>query len=135
MVVITDEVYVEIVQTLIECHDHAFEHLGGVTRRVLYDNMKTVVIERKVSGEGEHRFHAGFLDYARLSGFILKLRQSCRTRTKGKVERFNGYRLLIVDEIVYLPMDREQAGLFFQVVAGRHEKGGLIVTSKLPFGQ
>ena len=32
-------------------------------------------------------------------------------------------------------MDREQANLFFQVIAGRYEKGGLIVTSKLPFGQ
>jgi DNA replication protein DnaC len=27
------------------------------------------------------------------------------------------YRLLIIDEIGYLPMNREQANLFFQVVA------------------
>ena len=48
------------VQTLIACHHHAFEYFGGVTRRVLYDNMKTVVIERDASGEGEHASTPGF---------------------------------------------------------------------------
>ena len=46
----------------------------------------------------------------------------------------NSYRLLIIDEIGYLPMNREQANLFFQVIAARYEKGSLIVTSNLPFG-
>lgn len=45
------------------------------------------------------------------------------------------YRLLIIDEIGYLPMSREQANLFFQVVARRYEKSSLIVTSNLAFGQ
>lgn len=79
------------VETLIACHEHAFAAFGGVTRRVLYDNMKTVVLERDAYGEGEHRFHAGFLDYARHSGFVIKLCQPYRAKTKGKVERFNGY--------------------------------------------
>ena len=34
----------------------------------------------------------------------------------------NSYRLLIIDEIGYLPMNREQANLFFQVIAARYEK-------------
>ncbi len=45
------------------------------------------------------------------------------------------YRLLILDEIDYLPMNREQANLFFQVIAALYEKSSLIVTSNLPFGQ
>lgn len=45
----------------------------------------------------------------------------------------NAYRLLIIDEIGYLPMNREQANLFFQVIAARYGKGSLIVTSNLPF--
>lgn len=45
------------------------------------------------------------------------------------------YRLLIIDEIGYLPMSREQAHLFFQGIAARYEKGSLIVTSNLSFGQ
>ena len=45
------------------------------------------------------------------------------------------YRVLIIDEIGYLPMNRDQANLFFQVIAKRYEKGATIVTSNLPFGQ
>jgi len=47
----------------------------------------------------------------------------------------NPYRLLIIDEIGYLPMSQEQANLFFQVIARRYEKGSMILTSNLPFGQ
>lgn len=46
----------------------------------------------------------------------------------------NAYRLLIIDEIGYLPMSREQANLFFQVVARRYERGAMILTSNLTFG-
>jgi len=41
---------------------------------------------------------------------------------------------LIIDEIGYLPMSREQANLFFQVVAQRYERGSMILTSNLTFG-
>ncbi len=45
-----------------------------------------------------------------------------------------GPRLLIVDEIGYLPLKKEQADLFFQVVAKRYEQGSVILTSNLSFG-
>ena len=47
----------------------------------------------------------------------------------------NPYRLLIIDEIGYLPMSREQANLFFQVIAKRYERDSVIFTRNLPFGQ
>jgi DNA replication protein DnaC len=47
---------------------------------------------------------------------------------------FNVYKLLIIDEIGYLPLAREQANLFFQVIAKRYEKGAMILTSNLTFG-
>lgn len=46
-----------------------------------------------------------------------------------------GPRLLIIDEIGYLPFGRDEANLFFQVVAKRYEKGSIILSSNLPFGQ
>jgi hypothetical protein len=79
----------ERVETLIGCHETAFLTFGGVPIEVLYDNMKTVVIERNTYGLGVHRFHAGFLDYARHAGFLPRLCQPYRAQTKGKVERFN----------------------------------------------
>ena len=61
---------------------------------------------------------------------------ACTEPTEDVMQRaINSYRLLIIDEIGYLPMNREQANLFFQVIAARYERGSLIVTSNLPFGQ
>ena len=44
-------------------------------------------------------------------------------------------RLLIIDEIGYLPLNRDQAHHFFQVIAAKYEKGSIIVTSNLSFSQ
>jgi transposase len=81
----------EKVETLIACHENALRFFGGVAREVLYDNMRTVVLERNTYGRGVHRFHPGFLDYARHAGFLPRLCQPYRAQTKGKVERFIGY--------------------------------------------
>lgn len=102
------------VETLIACHQHAFEAFGGVPKRVLYDNMKTVVIERDATGGSAHHFHAGFLDYARHCGFVIKLCRPYRAKTKGKVERFNGY----LRRSFYVPLvaQLKQAGLMLDAV-------------------
>ncbi|WP_334469160.1 IS21-like element helper ATPase IstB [Arsenophonus sp. PmNCSU2021_1] len=44
-------------------------------------------------------------------------------------------KLLIIDEIGYLPFGREEATLFFNVIAKRYEHGSVILTSNLSFGQ
>ena len=46
-----------------------------------------------------------------------------------------GPRLLIIDEIGYLPFSSTQASLFFQVIAKRYEAGSVILTSNLSFGE
>ena len=46
-----------------------------------------------------------------------------------------GPRLLIVDELGYLPFGRDEANLFFQVIAKRYERSSTIVTSNLAFAQ
>lgn len=44
-------------------------------------------------------------------------------------------KLLVIDEIGYLPFGRAEANLFFNVIAKRYETGSLIVTSNLAFSQ
>jgi DNA replication protein DnaC len=46
-----------------------------------------------------------------------------------------GPKLLVIDEIGYLPFGREEANLFFNVVAKRYERGAIVLTSNLPFTQ
>jgi len=62
----------EKLESLLECHKEAFEYLGGVPYEILYDNMKTVIIERDAYGCDKHRFKSGILgsneSYAGLLG-------------------------------------------------------------------
>ncbi len=88
--------YVEFVtdeklDTLISCHQRAFEYFGGVPKTILYDNMKTVIIERNRYGDGQHCFQSGFLDFAKHMGFCPRVCKPYRAQTKGKVERFIHY--------------------------------------------
>jgi transposase len=69
----------------------AFDHFGGVPEEVLFDNTKPVVLDRDWYGPGLHRWHPGMLDLAERCGFRLRLCRPYRAKTKGKVERFNGY--------------------------------------------
>jgi hypothetical protein len=58
---------------------------------LLFTRYKTVVLKRDAYGEGRHRFQPAFWDFARHCGFHPKLCRPYRAKTKGKVERFNGY--------------------------------------------
>lgn len=42
-------------------------------------------------------------------------------------------KLIVIDEIGYLPFVREEANLFFNVVAKRYERGSIVLTSNIPF--
>jgi transposase len=70
--------------TLIRCHQNAFAFFGGWTKRILYDNMRQVVV-------GPNRTNPRFLDFVRHYGFEAKRHRPYRPRTKGKVERTVGY--------------------------------------------
>lgn len=81
----------EILSTLLQCHENAFHYFGGVPREILYDNMKTVIIERHAYGTGKHRLQSGFWDFSKHYGFIPRVCRPYRAQTKGKVERFIRY--------------------------------------------
>ncbi|MEC5164276.1 ATPase subunit of ABC transporter with duplicated ATPase domains [Janthinobacterium sp. CG_S6] len=172
-------------------------------------NLRTVVVERDVYGESQHRYHSGFLDFAKHSGFRIKLCQPYRAQTKGYLRRCSTCRwraalarvvaarrrhrqcesavhplVEVANERMHgVTLEKSSARLevevlqlqalappwrgdiaaarpqakglviersenvvpvgpsgvgkthFFQVIAALYEKGSLIVTSNLPFGQ
>lgn len=74
-----------------------------------------------------------------ITGADLMLQLDKATR-EGRYEQYLrrallGPRLLILDEIGYMPLDKHQADLFFHVVAKRYEQGSVILTSNLSFGE
>jgi transposase len=70
--------------SFLEGHVRAFEHLGGVARRILYDNLKSVVIDR--SGD-VIRFSDDILHLAAHYHFEPRPCAPYRGNEKGKVER------------------------------------------------
>lgn len=54
---------------------------------------------------------------------------------ENELKKIRRYRLIIVDEVGYIPFDQDAANLFFQLVASRYEQASIMVTSNLPFGR
>ncbi|HGY3771123.1 TPA: IS21-like element ISSen3 family transposase, partial [Escherichia coli] len=77
--------------TLEACHRNAFSFFGGVPQEVLYDNMKTVVLQRDAYQTGQHRFHPSLWQFGKEMGFSPRLCRPFRAQTKGKVERMVQY--------------------------------------------
>lgn len=56
-------------------------------------------------------------------------------RLEAKLKHFAKYKLLIIDEIGYLPIDKNGANLLFQLVAKRYEKNSTIITTNQTFSK
>lgn len=74
----------QTLESFLRCHVEAFTRLGGAPRTVLYDNLKTVVLER----QGDLiRFHNRILEIAGHYHFAPKPVAIARGNEKGRVER------------------------------------------------
>jgi transposase len=69
----------------------AFAYFGGVPSEALFDNAAAIITERDAYGDGLHRWHPRLAALADEYGFRPKVCRPYRAKTKGKVERFNGY--------------------------------------------
>jgi DNA replication protein DnaC len=88
-------------------------------------------------GLGIEAIRAGYSAYyLNSASMIAKLRSGAQRGTLERaLKNLCRPKLLIVDEIGYLPMDREAANLFFQLVSRRYEKGSTIYTSNKSYGE
>jgi DNA replication protein DnaC len=54
-------------------------------------------------------------------------------RLSRVIQKYARYGLVVVDELGYVPFSKESAELLFQVLAERHERGSVIITTNLGF--
>lgn len=74
-----------------------------------------------------HRYSVHFMTCQQL---MIQLKQAeNENRLEKRLKQFAGYRVLIIDEIGYLNLDRSSANLFFQLVSLRYEKKPTIITT------
>lgn len=67
---------------------------------------------------------------------MMKLnRAQLENRLDAQIRHYLKYKLLIIDEIGYLPLDKQGANLFFQLIAKRYEKKSTIITTNKPFSK
>lgn len=56
-------------------------------------------------------------------------------RLPERLKKFSGYKLLIIDELGYLPISKEDSKLFFQLIDKRYERNSTIITTNINFSQ
>lgn len=79
----------------------------------------------------------------RCSTYFIKCHELLQQLKKAKLENrldarlkhFCKYRLLIIDELGYLPIDKEDSKLFFQLIDMRYEKRSTILTTNINFNE
>lgn len=72
--------------------------------------------------------------FIKCNDLILNLKKAnVENRLEARLKHYAKYKLLIIDEIGYLPIDAEDAKLFFQLIDMRYEKKSTILTTNVSF--
>ena len=71
--------------------------------------------------------------FTTMEDLIVKLRKDHQAGRPGKGRSYYKSSLVIVDEVGYTPIDRDECNLFFRFVATRYEKASTVITSNKAF--
>jgi len=74
-----------------------------------------------------------FINFAELMEKFKKAAKE--NRVEAVIKHYLKYTVLIIDEIGYLPIDRDSSYAFFQLIAARYEKKPTILTTNQPFSK
>lgn len=134
-----------------EIKDFDFDFQPSINRQQILDFLSLRFIEEKEnivflgpSGVGKTHLATAIGIAAakkRTSTYFIKCHDLIQNLRKARLENrletrlkhYSKYKLLIIDEIGYLPIDKEDAKLFFQLIDLRYEKRSTIFTTNSNF--
>lgn len=80
--------------------------------------------------------HRNSVYFITCHNLMLKLNKAQKeNRLDKQLQHLAQYKLLIIDEIGYLPVDHQGSNLFFQLIAKRYMNKSTIVTTNMPFSR
>ena len=106
---------------------NTLEILDNYLERAVKDQLNIVMEAAR------HRFSTYYVNCHQLIEQMKKAH--FENKLPDKLRTLSKYKLLIIDEIGYLPMDIQGANLFFQLIARRYEKSSTVFTSNKTFSQ
>ncbi|PYG01844.1 DNA replication protein DnaC [Georgenia satyanarayanai] len=133
--------------------DFTFDHVPAATRDLIAHLATTTFIAKRenlvlLGPPGTGKSHLAIalgikaaeasypVAFDTATGWITRLATAhAEGRLDRELRKLNRYRLLVIDEVGYLPFDATAASLFFQLIASRYETGSVIVTSNLSFSR
>lgn len=133
--------------------DFDFDFQPGISKREMLELSHLGFIDRKenilfVGSSGVGKTHLATAigiasARARYSTYFIafeslmnQLKKSLmENRLEARMKFFAKYKVLIIDEIGYMPIDSDSANLFFQLIARRYEKHCTIITTNTPFSK
>lgn len=133
--------------------DFDFEYQPSINQQQIYDLNSLRFIEKQEnvifygnSGVGkthlaiaigitaaQNRNSTYFIKCAELMEILHK--SQLEGRFNERLKKFCGYKLLIIDELGYLPISKEDSKLFFQLIDRRYERNSTIITTNINFSQ
>ena len=72
--------------------------------------------------------------FTNMEDLIIKLKKDHEAGKPGKGRSYYKSSLVVVDEVGYTPITRDECNLFFRFIANRYEKSSTIITSNKAFG-
>jgi DNA replication protein DnaC len=133
--------------------DFSFDHIRAATRNLVAHLATTTFVAKRdnvvlLGPPGTGKTHLAIalaikaaeasypVAFDSATGWIARLGAAHeRGLLERELRKLNRYRLLVIDEVGYLPFDTAAASLFFQLIASRYETGSVVVTSNLAFSR
>ena len=95
-------------------------------------------------GSSDHRTSGGIIAaqnrnstyFINCNDLIANLKKAnSENRFINRINHYAKYKVLVIDEVGFLPVDPEGANMLFQLINKRYEKHSTIITTNKPFGK